>query len=166
MAGVKNGQTHLEIEFADGRLITGSEDHVEGQLASQIDAARRHGRGAVAYKGMTVAGFPNWFTLMGPNTGPGHTSLLVYTEAQIAHVLQALHELRKNGWRSVEVRQDVQDRYNTGLQRRMRHMVWSGCKSWYLSDDGTNRALYPGLASEYVLRTRRFRPRDYVIERA
>jgi cation diffusion facilitator CzcD-associated flavoprotein CzcO len=121
--------------------------------------------GAEAYKGMAIAGFPNWFTLMGPNTGPGHTSVLVYTEAQISHVLQALRGLRDKGWRSVEVRQGVQDRYNAGLQRRMRHMVWSGCKSWYLSEDGTNRALYPGLATEYVLRTKRFRERDYEITR-
>ena len=50
--------------------------------------------GAVAYKGMTVSGFPNWFILMGPNTGPGHTSVLVYTEAQIEHVLGAIERLR------------------------------------------------------------------------
>jgi hypothetical protein len=44
----------------------------------------------------------------------------------------------------------------------MRHMVWSsGCKSWYLSEDGSNHALYPGFAAEYVLRARRFRPRNY-----
>ena len=121
--------------------------------------------GAVAYKGIAVAGFPNWFTLMGPNTGPGHTSVLIYTEAQISHVLQAIRKLRARRWRSVEVRQAVQDRYNAGIQRRMRHMVWSGCKSWYQSEDGSNRALYPGFAAEYVLRARRFNARDYEIAR-
>jgi hypothetical protein len=44
----------------------------------------------------------------------------------------------------------------------MKHMVWaSGCNSWYLSKDGSNHALYPGLAAEYVLRTRRFKASDY-----
>ena len=38
--------------------------------------------GAVAYKGVTISGYPNWFMSMGPNTGPGHTSVLIYTEAQ------------------------------------------------------------------------------------
>ena len=43
-------------------------------------------------------------------------------------------------------------------------MVWSsGCDSWYLSSDGQNRSLFPGLAAEYALRARRFRPRDYEI---
>ncbi len=117
--------------------------------------------GAVAYKGMTVAGFPNWFIMMGPNTGPGHTSVLVYTEAQISHALQAIRTLIDEDLRYVDVRPEVMDRYNEGIQKRMKHMVWSGCKSWYLSADGINRSLYPGFATEYVLRARNFRAKDY-----
>jgi cation diffusion facilitator CzcD-associated flavoprotein CzcO len=123
-------------------------------------------RGAVAYKGMTVSGFPNWFILMGPNTGPGHTSVLVFTEAQIAHALQAIQTIMRENLRFVDIRQDAQDRYNHGLQQRMRYMVWSsGCNSWYLSDDGSNHALYPGFAAEYVSRARVFKPADYEITR-
>ncbi len=120
--------------------------------------------GAVAYKGMTVSGFPNWFILMGPNTGPGHTSVLVYTEAQIEHTLQAIRKLRREGLKYVDVRQDVEDRYNRGIQGRMKYMSWStGCHSWYLSKDGSNHALYPGFAAEYALRARNFHPSDYEI---
>jgi cation diffusion facilitator CzcD-associated flavoprotein CzcO len=117
--------------------------------------------GATAYKGMTISGFPNWFILMGPNTGPGHTSVLVYTEAQIAHVLGAIEHIRRDDLCFLDVRPEVQRRYNAGIQSRMRHMVWSTCKSWYLSPDGSNHALYPGFAAEYVLRTRRFRAAAY-----
>ena len=132
---------------------------VTGRDGRTLDDVWR--RGAVAYKGMTVSGFPNWFILMGPNTGPGHTSVLVYTEAQIAHALQAIEKLRSEGLKWVDVRQDVQDRYNAKIQGRMKYMVWSGCKSWYLSDDGENHALYPGFAAEYVLGARRFEPAEY-----
>ncbi len=132
---------------------------VIGRGQQSLDAA--WSGGAVAYKGMTVSGFPNWFILMGPNTGPGHTSVLVYTEAQIAHVVQAIQRIRRHGLRFVDVRPDVLERYNAGIQGRMKHMVWSSCKSWYLSPDGSNHALYPGFAGEYALRTRRFRPADY-----
>lgn len=121
-------------------------------------------KGAVAYKGMTVSGFPNWFILMGPNTGPGHTSVLVYTEAQIAYALQAIEKLIAERLRYVDVRQDVQDHYNESIQKRMPHMAWSsGCHSWYLSDDGSNHALYPGFAFEYVARVRKFKPSEYEI---
>jgi cation diffusion facilitator CzcD-associated flavoprotein CzcO len=132
---------------------------VIGRGERSLDAAWTGG--AVAYKGMTVSGFPNWFILMGPNTGPGHTSVLVYTEAQIAHVVQAIQRIRRDRLRFVDVRPGVLERYNTRIQGRMRYMVWSSCKSWYLSPDGSNHALYPGFAGEYALRTRRFRPSDY-----
>ena len=128
-----------------------------------LDDAWEHG--AVAYKGMTVAGFPNWFIMMGPNTGPGHTSVLVYTEAQISHALQAIKKILAEKLKYIDVRQEVQDRYNDGIQKRMKRMVWSGCKSWYLAEDGTNHSLYPGFAAEYVLRSRTLRPRDYEITR-
>jgi len=119
-------------------------------------------RGAVAYKGMTVAGFPNWFILMGPNTGPGHTSVIVYTEAQIHYALQAIRRMIDRDVKYLDVKQSVQDAYNAGIQRRMKHTAWaSGCNSWYLSQDGSNHALYPGLAAEYCLRARRFDPSEY-----
>jgi hypothetical protein len=48
----------------------------------------------------------------------------------------------------------------------MRHTSWtSGCHSWYLSEDGSIHALYPGFASEYCLRVRRFEPSEYEIAR-
>jgi len=137
---------------------------VVGRGGQTLDEAWEHG--AVAYKGMTVSGFPNWFILMGPNTGPGHTSVLVYTEAQIAHVLRAIRLLRERGLKYLDVRQVVQNRYNHGIQRRMKYMVWSsGCDSWYLSKDGSNHSLFPGLAAEYALRARRFSAADYEIAR-
>ena len=144
--------------------LTAAPFPVAGRRGRTLDEAWRGG--AVAYKGMTVSGFPNWFILMGPNTGPGHTSVLVYTEAQISHVLQAIRRIRRDGLRFVDIRQDVQDRYNEQIQGRMKHCVWtSGCNSWYLSDDGKNHALFPGLAFEYTLRARSFRPSEYELAR-
>jgi len=167
------------IETRDGRLwevdaIILATGFALGLASAPFPIFGRGGRslddvwsdGAIAYKGMTVSGFPNWFILMGPNTGPGHTSVLVFTEAQIEHALQAIRMIRDEALRFVDVRQDAQDRYNERIQGRMKHMVWSsGCASWYLSPDGSNRSLYPGLAAEYVLRSRRFRPKDYEIVR-
>jgi cation diffusion facilitator CzcD-associated flavoprotein CzcO len=170
---------HDGIQAADGRVhaadvIVLATGFALGLATAPFPVTGRGGRtladawsgGAVAYKGMTVPGFPNWFILMGPNTGPGHTSVLVYTEAQIAYALQAIEKLRAGGLKYLDVRQEVVDRYNAGIQGRMKHMAWSsGCNSWYLSDDGSNHALYPGFAAEYVLRTRKFKPSEYEIAR-
>ena len=50
-----------------------------------------------AYKGTTVAGYPNLFFLVGPNTGLGHTSIVFMIESQIAYVLDALRTVRRRG---------------------------------------------------------------------
>ncbi len=165
------------IETTDGKLhvfdvIVLATGFLMGLAAAPFSIRGRGGRtldevwrdGAAAYKGMTVSGFPNWFTMMGPNTGPGHTSVLVFTEAQIAHALQAIKKMIAEDIKYCDVRQDVQDRYNEGIQRRMKHMVWaSGCHSWYLSSDGRNHSLYPGFAWEYVLRARHLNLADYEV---
>ena len=118
-------------------------------------------RGATAYMGITVAGFPNWFIMMGPNTGPGHTSVLVYTEAQISHTVQAIKKLMAEDLKYMDIRQRAQDEYNAGLQKRMKYMVWGGCNSWYLDQDGSNHSLYPGFAAEFVVRARNLHADDY-----
>ena len=59
---------------------------------------RRLGRtGMAAYKGTTVAGFPNLFLLVGPNTGLGHSSMVFMIESQVAYVVDALQHHGRRG---------------------------------------------------------------------
>lgn len=118
--------------------------------------------GSKAYMGMAVSGIPNWFVMLGPNTGPGHTSVLVYTEAQAGYILQALRTLLERNLRYLNVRRVEQDAWHRKIQSRMKYTSWtSGCRSWYLDEHGENHTLYPGLASEYVLSVRTFKPEKY-----
>ncbi len=117
-----------------------------------------------AHLGTTVAGFPNLFILLGPNTGLGHNSMVYMIESQIAYVMDALRELRRNGHRTVEVRPDVLQRYNRDVQRRMKRTVWStGCKSWYLDEQGNNPTLWPDWTWRFRRRTSRFDPAEYLL---
>ncbi len=101
--------------------------------------------GMSAYKGTTVHGFPNLFTIVGPNTGQGHTSVVFMIESQIAYVRDAIRTMREQGYAAVEPRADAQRRWNANLQRRMRRTVWNtgGCSSWYLDAQGRNTVLWP-----------------------
>jgi cation diffusion facilitator CzcD-associated flavoprotein CzcO len=120
-------------------------------------------RGGKAYKGMAVAGFPNWMLMLGPNTGPGHTSVLVYTEAQAGYILAAIERLFTGELKYLTVKRAVQEHYGHTLARRMRFTTWSsGCASWYLDANGENHTLFPGLASEYVRSVKAFRSDEYV----
>src|SRR3546814_3172943 len=50
--------------------------------------------GVEAYLGANVHGFPNFFMLMGPNTGLGHTSQVYMIESQIAYVMDCIRQMR------------------------------------------------------------------------
>jgi cation diffusion facilitator CzcD-associated flavoprotein CzcO len=115
-----------------------------------------------AFRGTTVAGFPNLFLLLGPNTGLGHNSVVLMIEAQIAYVLDALKTLDRKGIRALEPRPEVQARFVAGLDRRMAGTVWStGCRSWYIDATGRNSTLWPGSTWAYRRRMRRFDPAAY-----
>ncbi|GAB3671690.1 flavin-containing monooxygenase [Salinisphaera aquimarina] len=122
------------------------------------------GPGGKAYKGVATAGVPNWFFMLGPNTGPGHTSVLVYTEAQAKYITQAIRTLLDKNLTAIAVKPKVMRRYHDKLQNRMRYTSWtSGCQSWYLDAHGENHTLFPGLATEYAWSMRRFKLSEYEV---
>ena len=99
--------------------------------------------GAQAHRGTTVAGFPNLFLLLGPNTALGHSSVVFMIEAQIGYVMAALGALDVGD--ALEVRPEAQARYNADLQARLATTVWNqgGCRSWYRDGQGRNFTLWP-----------------------
>jgi cation diffusion facilitator CzcD-associated flavoprotein CzcO len=142
--------------------------------AGQLNITGRDGRrladawqdGIEAYRGISVAGFPNFFMLLGPNTGLGHHSVVFMIESQVQHIMSCLRLAAREKAASIEVRAQAQRRYNDALQRRLSRAVWSsgGCSSWYLDEAGVNRAIWPGFTVEYWAKTRRARRAAYVLE--
>jgi len=111
-----------------------------------------------AYLGSTIAGFPNFFMITGPNTGLGHNSMVYMIESHIQYVLDALRTMDRQGIDVVEVRSGVQERYNAAIQRHMKRTVWTtgGCASWYIDANGRNTTLWPGFTWRFRQLTRRF----------
>lgn len=120
-------------------------------------------KGAEAYLGTTVAGFPNLAFLLGPNTGLGHNSVIHMMESQMHYLMQYLEYLGSFGNGSyLDVDEGVQQAYNITLQEQLKGTVWaSGCKSWYMDKRGKNTTLYPGLTRTFRKETRQFNPHSY-----
>ena len=115
-----------------------------------------------AYLGITVPGFPNFFLLYGPNTNLGHNSVLVMIEGAIRYTLGALRHLADHDLAYLDVHPEALQEFLDEVEDRHGDQVWtSGCTSWYLNEEGENFSLWPGLASEYLWRTRRFDPERY-----
>ena len=115
-----------------------------------------------AHLGTAVAGFPNLFLMLGPNTGLGHNSMVYMIESQISHVMATLRAMRERGADTVEVRATAQDSFNADVDERMRGTVWeTGCSSWYQDGTGRNAALWPDWTWRFRHRVARVRDADY-----
>jgi len=119
-----------------------------------------------AYLGITVAGFPNLFILLGPNTGLGHNSVVLMIEAQVRYAMKCLQLMGRKNQRVMEVRPEVQQHFVEEIYGRMTHTVWQsgGCKSWYQDQrTGEITTLWPGSVVAYFRRTRRVVASDYLL---
>jgi cation diffusion facilitator CzcD-associated flavoprotein CzcO len=117
------------------------------------DAWRNGGEG---YLGTMVSGYPNFFMLLGPNSGLGHNSMIFMIESQVHYALQVVKGLESRGAHALDVKPRAQEAFNTRVQERLSQTVWAtGCHSWYLDKNGKNTTVWPGVTAEYWLRTRR-----------
>lgn len=141
---------------------------VAGRTGRTVAETWRDAGGMTAHLGTTLAGFPNFFLLQGPNTGLGHTSVIVMIEAQIEHIRNALRFMKTNGYASVEPKADAQAAFASEVDRKMRGTVWTagGCASWYLDANGRNSTLWPGYTFTFKRRVERFDPADYLLASA
>lgn len=149
------------IVYGTGFHVTDAFDHADISGADGISIQDSWRDGVEAYLGLTVAGFPNLFILLGPNSGLGHNSMIFMIESQVHYVIKCLDLIDKRG--AVAVTGQAQRQFNTSLQRRFKGSVWSagGCVSWYLDSAGVNRALWPGSTVRYWWQTRRLAARHF-----
>lgn len=120
---------------------------------------------ATAYLGTTVPGFPNFFMLMGPNTGLAHGGNVIFmSECQVRYVLMALRELLETGQHSLDVKPEVHDAYVADVDRLHDGMVWShkGVDNWYRNPEGRVFAVLPYRLVDYWQMTSRFTPAEYI----
>ena len=119
--------------------------------------------GLAAHRTVAVPGFPNFFTLLGPNSGLGHNSIIFMVEAQVRYIMQCLWKLVEK--RSMEPRPDAAARFDAAIQRGLRHTIWqAGCKSWYQDANGKITTLWPHSTIRYWWDMRKVRFGEYRVK--
>lgn len=117
-----------------------------------------------AYEGVSIPGFPNFFTVMGPYGYVG-SSYFALIEAQVHHIIRCLTEARRRGAGRVEVRSDANDRYFAEMMRKRHTQIFwqDSCRlanSYYFDSNG-DVPLRRATTVEAYLRSRRFPLDDY-----
>lgn len=122
-------------------------------------------QGAEAHLGISVAGFPNLYLLYGPNTNLASGSIIYMLECQQRYVTELITAQRAQGWRSIEVRAEVQAAFAAEMARRTEHTTIAGdCQSWYKNAEGRNTNNWVGSQREYARRTASPRLADFLID--
>jgi cyclohexanone monooxygenase len=117
-----------------------------------------------AYEGVSVPGYPNMFTVLGPYGYVG-SSYFALIEAQTRHILRCLTRARRQNATRVEVTEEANARYFAEVMgRRHRQVFWQdscrGANSYYFDKHG-DVALRPATTFEVYWRSRRFDLDDY-----
>ncbi|MEU3631647.1 flavin-containing monooxygenase [Streptomyces fradiae] len=157
------------IVFGTGFHVTDMPiaDRVVG--ADGVTLAEAWKDGMEALRGATAAGFPNWMTIIGPNTGLGNSSMILMIESQLNYLADYMRRLDLLGeGRALTPRPAAVAAWNRRVQARMERTVWKsgGCDSWYLDANGRNTTLWPGTTSEFRRETRSVDLGEYEIVRA
>ncbi|MGB3353532.1 MAG: NAD(P)/FAD-dependent oxidoreductase [Mycobacterium sp.] len=117
-----------------------------------------------AYEGVSVPGFPNFFTVFGPYGYVG-SSYFALIEAQTRHIVRCLQTAHRRRATRVEVRSEANDRYFAEMMsKRHRQIFWQdSCQSAnsYYFDQHGDVPLRPATTLEAYWRSRRFPIDDY-----
>jgi 4-hydroxyacetophenone monooxygenase len=170
------------VQTADGRthevdvLIYGT----GFQAANFLSFLKIKGRGgrdlhetwggdARAYLGMTHPGFPNLFTIYGPNTNiVVNGSIIFFSECSVRYIVGALKLLAETGAVAMEPKQAVYDDFNTRVDQANAGWAWGSpnVSSWYKNDFGRVSQNWPFGLIDYWRATLKPEPGDFELERA
>ena len=145
------------IIFATGFHVTDAPITALVRDGDGISLAEHWRDGMQALRGTTVPGYPNFFMIVGPNTGLGHTSMIYMIESQVAYISDAVRNMDDRGLAVLSARADSTADYNADVQAKLGRSVWNsgGCRSWYLDAAGRNTTLWPDFTFRFRRATRR-----------
>lgn len=150
------------IVYCTGFTASEFPQHFKVTGKDKKELLKEWSNGPEAYLGSTVAGFPNMFFIIGPNTGLGHTSMIFMIESQVNYIIDAIKKVKAQDVMAMEVKEEVQERFNREIQDKLKGTVWSsGCSSWYLTSYGKNTTVWPGFTFEFWNRNKKVILSDY-----
>lgn len=150
--GVKTKESEYEI---DCLILATGFDAMTGALLS-IDIRGNNGltlqekwqQGPKNYLGLTINGFPNFFTITGPGSPSVLANMIVAIEQHVDWIADCLSYLRENSLHSIEARADNEQQWVTLVNRIADQTLFpTGCNSWYTGANipGKHRVFMPYL---------------------
>jgi len=141
------------IATADGRvrladIIVYSTGFKVTRMAARLNITGRDGvrladawadDNPTAHLGLTVPKFPNFFCMLGPNSGPAHGGSVIFqAECQTRYITSCLVEMIDRGIDAIDVRKDVHDAYVRKVDAEHETLIWThpGMSTYYRNQRG------------------------------
>jgi 4-hydroxyacetophenone monooxygenase len=106
--------------------------------------------GARSYLGMTMPNYPNLFMFYGPNHQPRAGSVHSMGEIWARYTVSSLVKMIEKGAKSMEVRREVFDDYNTRLDLQNKDLIWEAeGRGYYVNEHGRQGVNMPWTNAEY-----------------
>jgi hypothetical protein len=100
------------------------------------------------YLSLAVDGFPNFFFMLGPNSGIGAGSLTILLEHQGDYIVKCIRKLQKEDYSSMVPKASRVEDFSSYVKDYFKKTVYTDdCESWYKSQGGKGdriTALWPG----------------------
>jgi 4-hydroxyacetophenone monooxygenase len=122
------------------------------------------GGDAKGFAGITVPNFPNFFMLMGPNTGgvvAGGLHFMIERAAE--YTVEAVHQLLERGERALVLKQEALDRHIAWVDAENSRMTWGQpyVRTWYKNRFNRVSQVWPFRTTEYWRITQAVEADDY-----
>src|ERR1700757_4722222 len=108
--------------------------------------------GPHTYLGISVAGFPNLFTITGPQSPSVLSNMPVSIEQHVEWITDCIAHMRRNKLSTIEATPQAQDAWGAHVAEVVNATLMTGANSWYMGAniDGKARRFLPYLGPEGV----------------
>jgi cation diffusion facilitator CzcD-associated flavoprotein CzcO len=128
-----------------------------------VDLEQVWSEGPRAHRTVAIAGFPNFFLLMGPHSPVGNYSLVAIAESQADFALRWIRMWSDGRLATVAPREKAMASFNEEMRSAMPDTIWvTGCDSWYLGRDGRPE-VWPWTPERHRAMLREPDPREYAV---
>lgn len=140
-------QTSADTYPVDVIIYATGYDSMTGAL-TRIDIRGRGGLslkdswadGAHTYLGLTTAGFPNLFTITGPQSPSVLVNMFAAIEQHVEWIADCLNYLRRNNLVAIEASAESEQWWDEMVEDAVQHTLYLHAKSWYRGSNIAGKA--------------------------
>jgi cyclohexanone monooxygenase len=103
--------------------------------------------GPQTYLGVAIAGYPNLFTITGPQSPSVLSNMPVSIEQHVEWITECIAHMRRNKLSTIEATPQAQDAWGTHVSEVVNATLMTGANSWYM---GANIPGKPRIFMPYI----------------